>query len=266
MSANGIHTQLELDELDLDAPFQRGVVVEHPIAKGGYNEDIEGEIVVSVVNGVYYVVDGKQRVTQKRNALDNGEPVKNSIRAVVFRDKTMREAAELFMTVNRGRKALRPWDTFNALRQTGDKVALTVDRVAKEAGYPVRSQGKTDCLTAVDAAQEVVEHYGAEVLKRTLVIWNALYPGITPYSRFLRGVSGALTTQEAPYANLLKKYGDDYLIRRLQTRAGTTHKHLLAYLAAAKVRDADGNIVADNTNSMWMWGTLHILGKRYFKN
>lgn len=259
------HMRVSLKELNLDAPFQRDVVVKHPIAKGGYDEHIEGEIVVVVVDATWYVVDGKQRVTQKRNALNAGKLVSEDIPAVVFFDETMEFASGMFVKVNKGRKGLSSWDMFVAARASGDEVALHVDRIAKAKGLPpARTGKKTDGLTALNEATNVVEKYGPAMLERVLDMHNGLYPGLAPYTRFVESLANVLATEEEPYKSLLEKGGDEYFLRRLQRVSGGSHQNLLAYLQAKLQQDKEYK-GAMNDAGAWKAGLLRILGKRYYK-
>lgn len=268
-----VHERVALSELDLNAPFQRNVVVKHPIATGGYDENLENEIVVVIVNGTRYVVDGKQRVTQKLNALANGEPVSKDIQAVVYYDETMEFAARKFVQVNKGRKALSSWDMFVAARAAGDEVANHVDRIAKEKGFPPAATGKTDKLTALNEAQDLVRRYGPDMLARVLDIQRALYPGLSPYTRFVQALGQVLSTEEEPYKSLLEKHGDDYLIRRLQRVSGGSHSNLQAYMTAKLTSDKitrprinSGELSLNDSLATWREGIFVILGRRYFKD
>ena len=265
-SKNIVHTDADLYELDLNAPFQRDVVISHPIAKGGYDENIEGEIVVVVVNGTPYVVDGKQRVTQKRNALDAGSPVQRTIPAVVYYDETMEFAANKFVQVNKGRKALSSWDMFVAARASQDETALHVDRIAKAKGLPPARTGKTDKLTAINEAMGVVDRYGPKMLERVLDVQKALYPGFAPYTRFLEALANVLATDESPYKELLERGGDEYLIRRLQKVSGGSHKNLQAYITAKLSQDSEFEGAVNDSERTWRMGIYKILGKRYYKS
>lgn len=259
--------RVPLKDLNLDAPFQREVVVKHPIAKGGYDENLENEIVVVVVDGDWYVVDGKQRVTQKRNALASGSQLlQEDIRAVVYFDETMAFAAMKFVQVNKGRKALSSWDMFVAARTAGDEVALHVDRIAKAHGLPPAATGRTDKLTALNEAQRIVSQYGPGMLDRALSVQLKLYPGFAPYTRFLEALADVLGTADEPYKSLLAKHGDEYLVRRLAPKAGGSHKNLQSYINAKLQSDRDYEGAVNDSANAWKQGILLILGKRYFKN
>jgi len=259
------HMRVALSELNLDAPFQRDVVVKHPIARGGYDENLENEVVVVVVDGTWYVVDGKQRVTQKLNALLAGIDVTKDIPAVVYFDQTMEFAAAKFVQVNRGRKALTSWDMFVAARAAGDEIALHVDRIAKARGLAPARAGKVDKLTALNEATVVVEKHGPRMLERVLDIHAALYPGLSPYTRFVESVANVLATDEEPYKSILEKHGDEYFIRRLKRVAGASHKNLQAYITAKLSSDKDYDGSVNDSGQTWQAGLLRILGRRYFK-
>lgn len=257
--------RVPLKDLNLDAPFQREVVVKHPIAKGGYDENIEGEIVVVVVDDTWFVVDGKQRVTQKRNALEVGKLIAHDIQAVVYFDESLPFAAQKFVQVNKGRKPLSSWDMFVAARTSGDETALHVDRIAKAHGLPPAAVGRTDKLTALNEAQRVVNRYGPDVLDRVLTIQGQLYPGLSPYTRFLEALADVLATDEEPYKSLLAKHGDEYLTRRLSAKSGNSHKNLQGYIFARLQGDRSYEGGVNDSANAWKQGILLILGKRYFK-
>lgn len=260
------HMRVSLKDLSLEAPFQRDVVVRHPIAKGGYDENIEGEIVVVIVDGTWFVVDGKQRVTQKLNALAAGKLVSHDIGAVVYFNESLEFAANKFVQVNKGRKALSSWDMFVAARASGDEIALHVDRIAKANNLVPARAGKADKLTALNEATEIVERYGPDMLDRVLRIHGTLYPGLSPYTRFVQAVSHVLGTEEEPYKSLLLKGGDEYFARRLQRVSGGSHKNLQSYISAKLQSDSEYDGALNDSEGAWRAGLLRILGKRYYKN
>jgi hypothetical protein len=83
------------------------VVTRHPIAVSGYNEALEGQVVVVVrEDGTKVVVDGLQRCTQRLAARECGMPLKDTIPVRVFFDLDPVAEVELFLALNLNRRSL----------------------------------------------------------------------------------------------------------------------------------------------------------------
>jgi hypothetical protein len=264
------HLRVDIKSLNLDAPFQREIVRGHPISRQGYDESLEGEIVVAVVRGESYVVDGKQRVFNKLAALAAGAQLQYDIRAVVYDGVTMEFAAALFVTYDAARKKLTPFEVYRARLVSGDSVALSVERTArKHSLVPSSGGGPMHRLTAVGAAQKIVSKYGEDTLDRVFRIQQDLYPGQNPKDRMIIGLADALMTVEADYKGILDKYGDEYLIRRLQKYAGGSYMALLTQVRNKALMAPGSPYTLEDRNKdrtdIWAYGILRIMSTRYYK-
>ncbi len=265
------HERVKLSRLETETSFQREVQGKHPIVVNGYDENDEGIIIVAVVDGDYLVVDGKQRVTQKRLAILRGEDLNNDIQAVIHHGVSLAYASDLFVRIDAGRKALTSYDKYRAALAAGHPDAVSVDRVSRRNGLTVSSGGgKNSRLTSPGTAQAIVRQYGEEILDRALAICVSLYPGQNPHVRMLEGLAIALNTDDPKHSKLLRDHGDSYFVRRLQQYAGGSHLALETKVRDKALAAKDSPFSREDRHkdspALWAYGMLQILGTRYYNS
>jgi hypothetical protein len=113
------------------------------------------------VDGTIAVFDGQHRLELLKL---KGEP---SAPCLVHQ-MTDREEAELFVALQRNRKALLPIERFRARVFSGDPAAKEIVGVANDAGFSIATRKGAGGIRAVTALENVYRREGAAGLKATL--------------------------------------------------------------------------------------------------
>ncbi len=181
IKSGGKHTFLPLAALEIDPAVQRALdrawVREHAAA---FDPELFGEIVVSLRQGRYFVVDGQHRTELLRSFgwHDQKVPV------LLYEGLTLAEEAELFLGLA-DRKAIRTFDKFRIRITSGDRVACDVQRIVRACGLVLDQQHKDGAIGAVVSLERVYRGCGLakketpELLTRTLRLLKGAW-GVSP--------------------------------------------------------------------------------------
>lgn len=134
-----------------------------------------GAVVLFLRNGVYYCGDGQQRT---RGLLASESPPL-LVPAIVYDLGAVRREAEIFVIINRFRKALSAWEKHHGLAAAGDPAVLAINRTLEKAGYSLGGAGGTPSphrIAAIGAVSKIYARGGEEVLLQTLVQAREAYP------------------------------------------------------------------------------------------
>lgn len=177
IKTGGKHTYLPLSVLEVDPAVQRtldrGWVREHA---QDFDPELFGEVVVSLRQGRYLVVDGQHR-TEMLRALGWDD---QKIPVLLYEGLTLAEEAELFLGLA-DRKAIRTFDKFRIRITSGDRAACEVQRIVRACGLALDQQRKEGAIGAVVALERVFKGCGLakketpELLTGTLKLLKAAW-------------------------------------------------------------------------------------------
>ncbi|WP_421878396.1 DUF6551 family protein [Pacificispira sp.] len=128
-------------------------------------------------DGTYVVIDGQHRL---HAALEIGEI--RSVPCVVPDAETLKEQAEAFVGINKGRVNINPLQIFHAERIAGDETALAIARVLDASGCSIPRNVKHSSamrageILSVSAVASAVKVYGEAKARRALSILREAYP------------------------------------------------------------------------------------------
>jgi hypothetical protein len=141
----GRYEKVRLADLTTDGRFNRPTS-EKQIANidGGFNMAAFRTIEVwQREDGRYVILDGQNRTEVLRR---RGVPLDaKCVPAIVHRDLTVEEAAELFVLLNSGR-AITPFDRFRAMLTNGEAETVAIDATVRSFGLRVTDKGADDAL------------------------------------------------------------------------------------------------------------------------
>jgi Family of unknown function (DUF6551) len=131
--------------------------------------------VITLPNGMghYHIVEGQHRIFAARLLFGDNEQLK--CRMVEASDPA--RAAEIFLGINAGRKAIKPVAKFLVAVTAGREPETTINRLVDKLGCRI-SPGKTDyCISAVSSLIYVHERQGFDVLHATLLVLSKSWSG-----------------------------------------------------------------------------------------
>lgn len=182
-------------------------------------------IIVTKPNGqgIYHIVEGQHRKGAMEILWGGSERV--PCRIIAEADPA--RAAEIWLGINKGRKAIRPVQEFLVAVEANRDLEVAVNAIVKKAGYFVSDQTKTDnAISAVGALRKIYNLYGKETLYYTLQICRLLW-GADP-----KGSSGAMMTGFAMFLNEWQKYIEAAHLRKVIVNQ---YKSPWGFLDAAKL-------------------------------
>lgn len=139
-------------------------------------------IVVTLPNGhgVYHIVEGQHRrhalemYAAKVNPSKRGDTEQAPCRIVQCKDPA--RAAEIWLGINGGRKAIRPIDHFKVSVVAGREPEVTINQIVLNNDYKITATRENNSISAVGAMKTVFNRHGRVTLNLTLrtlrAIWN----------------------------------------------------------------------------------------------
>lgn len=156
IKGTGRYTLLDVSTLEVDPPTQRTLQPTHvaDIAEN-FDPDQLGEIVVSLRDGHYYVVDGQHRVEaiRKMGWGDQKVPVK------LYDSLTQAEEAVLYLRLQKRRQP-KAIDNFRISIVGLNEIDCDIERIVKSCGLTVSNQKKDGSIAAVSALRRVYSGAG----------------------------------------------------------------------------------------------------------
>jgi hypothetical protein len=148
--------------------------------------------------GKYHIVEGQHRVFAVRLLFGDDEQLKCRM---VDADDPAR-AAEIFLGINSGRKAIKPVVKFQVAVTAGREPEVAINRLVNKMGYKISLTKGDYCISAVSSLIHVHERQGKDMLGKTLMTLDDSWPG--DHSAFqgemLKGY--AVFLNEYPHANM----------------------------------------------------------------
>jgi hypothetical protein len=130
-----------------------------------FDPDMFGTISVTKPNGkgIYHVIDGQHRVVAVTEKWGHDEKVP----CQVFDAVDPSRAAQIFDSVNSGRRALQPIELFKVRVTAGKELQVEVNKIVIKCGYFVGHRN-ANSIQCVGALEVVYQSYGPIVLEATL--------------------------------------------------------------------------------------------------
>lgn len=210
---------------DLEVPtYQRGVVKTHPLTKRTYREDLEGVLTGYLLpSGKYALVDGLQRVFNKKRSIENEEDLSPFMTMAVFQPADEAEAARVFLDMNRDRKVLTQFDNYRAGVAAGMPEYLMLDNIFDDLGLTPTAAGRDDRDTHyVKAIGACLKVYGADehgvgdvlTLRAVLAVLVDAFPYQAPNQRLIQQLASFFRDPEV--GDSLKDHA--YIVGKLTRR------------------------------------------------
>ena len=176
--------------------------------------------VITKPNGVgyYHIVEGQHRVSGAKMAF--GESEQLLCRMVDAEDPA--RAAEIWLGINSGRKAIKPVQRFEVSVTAGRQPETEINGLVKRMGYRI-SQYKTDhSIAAVSSLIEVHRKFGIMMLKATLLTLDKTWAGDPA------AFSGELIKGYAMFINEFHSQMDHKRLHEVIAKAYTPNKLVAA--------------------------------------
>lgn len=123
--------------------------------------------------GQYHIVEGQHRVWAVRSLFGDNEQLK--CRMVNASDPA--RAAEIFLGINSGRKAIKPVARFLVAVTAQREPETSINRLVLKLGYRVAAAKMDFCIGAVSALIYVHERQGMDILNATLLMLDKSWRG-----------------------------------------------------------------------------------------
>lgn len=125
-------------------------------------------------NGIYHIIEGQHR----RHALEMFARNENEQAPCrVIADADPARAAEIWLGINGGRKAIKPIHGFSVAVVAGREPEVTIQHIVSINGFVIADKRQPDCITAVSALRIVFNRHGKVTLDRVLKLLRILWKG-----------------------------------------------------------------------------------------
>jgi hypothetical protein len=223
---------IHIDDLYIDPTYQR-TAIQSAVRKIADNFDLHLVGVLEVSkrqnpkgSGSYAIFDGQHRYLA---ALRRGAPAE--LRCNVHSDLTVETEADLWVKLNRQRKAPRPIEKFEAEVVAGHKKAISIKMLTENAGFNIGRGGGNNSPSTIEAVGSLERIYdrreGEAILTRTLTFIKEIWDGDDHINNgeFLRGVSSfvaAIGIERSLPASSIKRLSDvspTIILRRAKSQS-----------------------------------------------
>lgn len=114
-----------------------------------FDEILVGTLDVAERGSTYAILDGAQRFEALRK-------YKTNVWCSVYKGMDIKDEAMFFYRKNRNRRGVHPYYQIRALIVTGDKTAISINRIVESEGYKLEVGGIPDnYITAIRAVEDV---------------------------------------------------------------------------------------------------------------
>lgn len=130
--------------------------------------------------GVYHVIEGQHRrhALQKFAAKLDGTSGENEYAPCrVVDDADPERAAEIWLGINKGRKAIKPVHEFKVAVTAEREIEVDINRIVIKVGYKVSATKAQYTISAVSALRMVYNVHSPLTLERTLRLLSDLWGG-----------------------------------------------------------------------------------------
>jgi len=176
--------------------------------------------VITKPNGVgfYHIVEGQHRVAGAKIAFGENEQI---MCRMVDADNPAR-AAEIWLGINSGRKAVKPIQNFEVAVTAEREPETEINTLIKKMGYKISAVKTDHCISAVSSLIWVHSRFGISILKATLMMLDNTWAGDPA------AFNGELIKGYATFINEFHSYIDNKRLPTVIANAFTPHKLLAA--------------------------------------
>lgn len=200
---NITYENVKLSDLKIEK-FNRKINLGHAKKIAAFWDDkLAGVVIASEKNGYYDIIDGQHRV-YAANLIN-----KDSIMCLVYHDLKTEEDAEIFIKLDKNRKALNTYDYIRAAHVANDDVVTSMYAIAKMAGFEISNQSGDNKIAAVRSMLNVISKSGRDSTATVLLTIKEAWDGDRDSLRgeMLEGMNHLLSTygRQIDRARLIKK-------------------------------------------------------------
>jgi hypothetical protein len=162
--AKGEMRAVPVDVIKVDSKYQRDLKQSFIHEAGPYDPTRATTVVLSSRAGGPYCIDGGHRI-----AIARASGISH-VNAFVIDGLTQADEANLFVKLQRMRRALSSYDLFRAEDAAGDLETRAMIRVVHNAGFRLvqKAGGNPTAITAIDSVRYIHRYGGDDLLSRTL--------------------------------------------------------------------------------------------------
>jgi hypothetical protein len=123
--------------------------------------------------GHYHIVEGQHRVWAAKHCFGENE----QLRCRMVNAEDPARAAEIFLGINSGRKAIKPVERFLVAVTAKREPETTINRLVDKMGYRISASKSDYCISAVNSMIYVHDRQGYDMLHATLVLLSKSWQG-----------------------------------------------------------------------------------------
>lgn len=187
---------IPINELVTDQDYQR-VLSEKHVKKAVKDFDLYqiNPVKVSRRDGKNYVFNGQHTIEIVAEVSGSRE---TPVWCMVYNDLEYISEANVFANQQKHIKYLTPYEIFNANIEAGNNSQLLIKELVESYDLTISNKAKPSSIRAVGALEYIYNHYGYEVLNRTLRLtietWEGSSTSFT--SGILKGIARVLSVYD----------------------------------------------------------------------
>jgi hypothetical protein len=193
--------------------------------------------------GFYHIVEGQHRISAAKMLFGDGE--KLMCRMVDAHDPA--RAAEIWLGINAGRKAIKPVHAFEVAVTAGREPETEINALVRKMDYRISSYKTERTISAVSSLIWVHRKFGVTILKSTLSVLDKTWAGDPA------AFSGELIKGYSSFINEFHPYLDTKRLAEVISKNFTPNKliaaaRLYAEQNTTSVNDGIGEILRTKYN------------------
>lgn len=147
---------------------------------------------VSRRDGINYVIDGQH--TMQTVAVVSGS-TDTPVWCMVYGDLEYKREADIFANQQKHVKALTPMEIFRASLEAGSEKHIMIRQIVEQYGLEITPVYRANAVGAVGALEYIYDHFGVEILSRTLRLLIGAWEGssISMSGGMLKGTAKLLS-------------------------------------------------------------------------
>jgi hypothetical protein len=158
--------------------------------------------------GIYHIIEGQHRT----RAVEMMWGVNEMVPCRVLDEADPKRAAEIWLGINAGRKAIKPVTAFLVAVEAQRETEVVINNVVKRAGYRVGTSAATEnTISAVAALRKVFTNYGEKILYQTLQTCRLIWGSDS------HGASGSIVSGLGLFLNEFQGHVDQIHLKRAVT-------------------------------------------------
>lgn len=214
---------IPIKDLVTDQEYQRGLSEKH-VKKAVADFDIYqiNPVKVSRRGGVNYVFNGQHTIEIVAEVSGSRD---TPVWCMVYDDLQYKQEADVFANQQKHVKYLTPYEIFMANIEAGNNTQLLIKELVESYDLTISSLQKPSCVRAVGALEYIYNHYGYDVLSRTLRLTIETWEGsqVSLGGGILKGVAKVLSVYDTDikddiFVDKLSSVSEKEIIRTAKER------------------------------------------------